>query len=135
MDVRAVLEHVEASGPEEEDAAAAVAYAAAMSLGLDEVALAGPLRRALLLLAAGGDPHRELDPDARAVRALGNELEVLVTDAELTAAYTSVHARARGLPRLEAAAAALAEDAEAARRALALALIGAELAEEADPAV
>jgi hypothetical protein len=134
MDLRAALEHVEASEPSEEDAAAAVAYAAAMWLGLDEVALAGPLRRALLLLAAGGDPHRELDPDARAVRALGDELEVLVSDAELTAAYASVQARARGLSRLEAAATALTADAEAARRALALALIGAELADQAHAA-
>ena len=124
MDLRAALEQVEAS---EADATAAVAFAAVMSLRLDEATLAGPLRRALLLLAAGGDPHRALTPDARAVRALADDLEGLVGDAELAAAFTSVHAGARGLPRIEAAAAELAADAVAARRALALALLGAEL--------
>ena len=123
MDLRAALEQVEAS-----EADATVAFAAVMSLRLDEATLAGPLRRALLLLAAGGDPHRALTPDARAVRALADDLEGLVGDAELAAAFTSVHAGARGLPRIEAAAAALAADAVAARRALALALLGAELA-------
>jgi hypothetical protein len=128
MDLRAALEHVEASGPSEADAGAAVAFAASLSLPLDEAALAGPLRRAVLLLAAGGDPHRALELDERAVRALADELEALVGDDEVAAAFASVHTRARGLPRLEAAAGALAADPAAARRALALAFLGAELA-------
>jgi hypothetical protein len=127
MDLRAALEHVEASGPSEADAAAAAAFAASLSLGLDEAALAGPLRRALLLLAAGGDPHRALDVDGRAVRALTDELEDLVGDDELAAAFASVHTRARGLPRIEAAAGDLAADPRRARGAVALALLGAEL--------
>ena len=128
MDLRVALEHVEASGPSEADAAAAAAFAASLSLPLEDDALAGPLRRALLLLAAGGDPHRALGADARAVRALAEDLEALVSDDELAAAFGSVHTRARGLPRIEAAATALAADAAAARHALALALLGAELA-------
>jgi hypothetical protein len=128
MELRSALEQMEASGPSPADAAAAVAYAASLSLPLDEAALAGPLRRALLLLAAGGDPHRALDPDARAVRALADDLEGLVADAELAAAFASVHARARGLPALEAASAALVADPTAALRALALALLAAEVA-------
>ena len=134
MDLRAALEHVEASGPSEADAAAAVAFAATLSLPLDEAALAGPVRRALLLLAAGGDPHRSLNVDGRAVRALADDLEALVGDDELAAAFDSVHARARGLPRIEAAAADLAADPGRARGAVALALLGAELAgDEPDP--
>ena len=127
VNLRAALEHVEASEPSEADAAAAAAFAASMTLPLDEAALAGPLRRALLLLAAGGDPHRALDAGARAVRALADELEGLVGDEELAAAFASVHTRARGLPRIEAAAAALAADPATARRALALALLGTEV--------
>jgi len=128
MDLRAALEYVEASGPSDADAAAAVAFGASLSLRLDEAALAGPLRRALLLLAAGGDPHRALDVDGRAVRALAHDLEALVGDDELAAAFASVHARARGLPMIEAAAADLAADPGRARGAVALALLGAELA-------
>ena len=134
MDLRAALEHVEASGPSEADAAAAVAFGVSLSLPLDEAALAGPVRRALLLLATGGDPHRALDVDGRAVRALADELEALVGDDELAAAFGFVHARARGLPRIEAAAAGLAADPGRARSAVALALLGAELADDApDP--
>jgi hypothetical protein len=131
MDLRAALEHVEASGPWEAAAAAAAAFAASLSLPLDEAALAGPLRRALLVLAAGGDPHRALDVEARAVRALADDLEALVGDDELAAAFASVHTRARGLPRIEAAAAELAANPVQARSAVALALLGAELADDA----
>lgn len=134
MDLRAALEHVEASGPSEADAAAAVAFAASLSLPLDEAALAGPLRRAMLLLAAGGDPHRSLNVDGRAVRALADDLEPLVGNNELAAAFAFVLARARGLPRIETAAADLATDPGRARGAVALALLGAELAgDEPDP--
>ena len=136
MDLRAALEYVEASGPSDADAAAAVAFGASLSLRLDEAALAGPLRRALLLLAAGGDPHRALDVDSRAVRALSNDLEALVGDDELAAAFDSVHACARGLPVIEAAAAHLAADPGRARGAVALALLGVELgSDEPDPPV
>ncbi len=128
VDVRAALELVEASGPSEVDAAAAAAFAASLSLPLDDAALAGPLRRAMLLLAAGGDPHRALEVEGRAVRALAYELEALVGDEELAAAFGFVHARARGLPGIEAAAAGLAADPGRARGAVALALLGAELA-------
>ena len=111
-----------------------MAFGVSLSLRLDEAALAGPLRRALLLLAAGGDPHRTLDVDGRAVRALAGDLEALVGDDELAAAVAFVDARARGLPTIEAAAAALAADPGRARSAVALALLGAELADdEPDP--
>jgi hypothetical protein len=128
MNLRAALEHVEASGTAEADAAAAVAFAASISLGVEADVVAGPIRRALLLLAAGGDPHRALDADGRAVRSLADELEGLVSDDEVAAAFDAVRTRAHGLPTIEATAAALAADPAAGRRALALALLGAELA-------
>jgi hypothetical protein len=53
-----------------------LAWLAGRTLELDDDELRGPLRRALLLLAAGGDPTREdgLALDGRAVTALAEEL-------------------------------------------------------------
>ena len=53
-----------------------LAWLAGRTLELDEDELRGPLRRAMLLLAAGGDPAREagLALDGRAVTALAEEL-------------------------------------------------------------
>jgi hypothetical protein len=45
----------------------------AVEIGEDE--LRGAVRRSMLLLAAGGDPARELDLDGRAVTALADELD------------------------------------------------------------
>ena len=44
-----------------------LAYLAGQAIELDAEELNGARRRALLLVAAGGDPHRELDVDDRAV--------------------------------------------------------------------
>jgi hypothetical protein len=53
-----------------------LAWLAGRALELDEDELRGPIRRAMLLLAAGGDPTREegLALDGRAVTALAEEL-------------------------------------------------------------
>jgi hypothetical protein len=69
--VLAMLEHVSA----ESDVRPALALLAAPELDLDGTELQPALRRALLLLAAGGDPHRDLELDGRAVQALATELE------------------------------------------------------------
>ena len=42
---------------------------------LDEAELNGAVRRAELLLAAGGDPHRALDPFGRAATSLADDLD------------------------------------------------------------
>ena len=52
-----------------------VAWLAGREVSLDEDELRGALRRSLLLLASGGDPHRELELDGRAVTALADELD------------------------------------------------------------
>ena len=51
-----------------------LAYVAGQALELDDEELNGARRRALLLVAAGGDPHRELGVDDRAVKALAADL-------------------------------------------------------------
>ncbi|HEV7639676.1 MAG TPA: hypothetical protein VGO39_02265, partial [Gaiellaceae bacterium] len=51
-----------------------LAYIAGQAVEIDEGDLNGGRRRALLLAAAGGDPHRDLDVDDRAVKALAADL-------------------------------------------------------------
>ena len=53
-----------------------LAWLAGRALELDEDELRGPIRRSMLLLAAGGDPARDdaLALDGRAVTALAEEL-------------------------------------------------------------
>src|SRR5881275_1955976 len=51
-----------------------LAYIAGQGVEIDEADLNGARRRALLLVAAGGDPHRELTVDDRAVKALALDL-------------------------------------------------------------
>src|SRR4051794_25653915 len=51
-----------------------LAYIAGQQVEIDDQDLNGARRRALLLVAAGGDPHRELAVDDRAVKALAADL-------------------------------------------------------------
>lgn len=64
-----------------------LAWLAGRELGLDEDELRGPIRRSMLLLAAGGDPTRDdaLAFDSRAVTALAAELYTEERAARLTA--------------------------------------------------
>ena len=52
-----------------------LAWLAGRAVEVDEDERRGAVRRSLLLLAAGGDPTRELDLDGRAVTALADELD------------------------------------------------------------
>src|SRR5204862_3392165 len=63
-DVLARLERGELGNPE-----AVLAYLAGDEVDLPDAELSEARRRALLLVAAGGDPHRELGVDDRAVKA------------------------------------------------------------------
>jgi hypothetical protein len=84
-------------------------------------------RRALLLLAAGGDPTRELDPAGRAVRALAEDLDAPARREQLRAALAALRADAAGLPAVTGAVDALLADADAAWRWYAAALLADEL--------
>ena len=57
------------------DELVALVWLAGREVPLDEDELRGALRRSLLLLASGGDPHRGLELDGRAVAALADELD------------------------------------------------------------
>lgn len=94
-----------------------LAYAAGLSIDLGEDA-PGATRRAVLLLAAGGDPRRGLDLEGRAVTALAAELDEPSRRAELAAGLAALAEAAGGLPAADAVA-RLAADPELAWRAFA----------------
>src|SRR6185312_17437903 len=71
-DARQLLEAIESGAVG--DPPTVLAWAAGRRLELPAEELNQALRRALLLLAAGGDPHRELGVDDRAVKALAVDL-------------------------------------------------------------
>jgi hypothetical protein len=104
-----------------------LAYLAGRSVELDEAELNGARRRALLLVAAGGDPHRELGVDDRAVKALAADLHTQERRDELARAIDALVLRVRDLPVAREAALFLAGDVELAWRLLALALLAEEL--------
>ena len=88
------------------DALPVLAYAAGIEIDLGDDAH-GATRRALLLLAAGGDPHRGLDLNGRAIRALAEELDDPGRRVQLGAGLVRLQQQARGLPRIEQALDAL----------------------------
>ena len=110
--------------------AATLAFVAGARVDLHEAELHGARRRALLLLAATGDPQRELDPEGRAVTALAAELEGARRREQLEAGLRALRSEARGLELVEAALAALVSDSERAWRLFALALLAEELGDD-----
>ena len=125
---RALLERLEhAAEAEEESLLAPLAFLAAQELDLDQQELAAARRRALLVLAAGGDPHRELEPDGRAVRTLADDLHDPELRARLRAALRALQVEARGLPHVGAAADTPASDEDLAWRWVACALLAEEV--------
>jgi hypothetical protein len=102
----------------------------AMPLSEDEVSPA--LRRALLVLAAGGDPHRELELDGPAVTGFAEDVDSPERRSQLQTALRELHANAEGLPRAAYLLEALLDDDELAWRSLAVALLAEELDEDDD---
>jgi hypothetical protein len=88
----------------------------------------GPaLRRAMLLLAAGGDPHRELELDGRAVTALAAELDRPERRAQVSHGLEALRPEAAALPKVAPALDELLLDATLAWQAYACALLADEL--------
>jgi hypothetical protein len=85
-----------------------LAFLAAASLEADERELNAARRRAMLVLAAGGDPHRHLDRDARAVRSLADELRVVAPG--LVAALEVLEEHTAGLTGLAGALRSMRSD-------------------------
>jgi hypothetical protein len=129
-DVAALLASVEAG--ELGDPLPVLAYVAGLGVDLPEDELARARRRSLLVLAAGGDPHRELEVDAPAVKSLASDLFEVERRAQLAAAIDELVLAAHDLPRTREAALFLAADVDLAWRLLALALLAEEIGDEDD---
>ena len=125
-DVLARLERGELGNRE-----AVLAYLAGDAVELPDAELSEARRRALLLLATGGDPHRELGVDDRAVKALAADLWSEERRSRLTSGLDRLALRAKELPLVRESVLVLAADVDLAWRLYALSLLAEELAEEA----
>jgi hypothetical protein len=104
-----------------------LAYVAGQAIEIGDEELNGARRRALLLLAAGGDPHREIGVDDRAVKAIAADLYTEDRRGELARAIDALVVRVRDLPTTREAAIFLAGDVDLAWRLLALGLLAEDL--------
>jgi hypothetical protein len=95
---------------------------------IDEAELNAARRRAMFVLASGGDPHRDLGLDSVAAERLADELDTPERRAQLAAALDDLPAD--DLPAVSAAAESLRADPELAWRSFALCLLADELADE-----
>lgn len=125
----AQLERRLAEGAEEvlAEALVGLAFAAAAELGIPEHERRGAGRRALVLLATGGDLGRGLDLDGRAVTALATELATPERLAGLQVGLARLRAEAGGLPHVSEALRGLSETPDIAWRAYAAAVLAEEL--------
>lgn len=105
-----------------------LAYIAGQAVELDENELNAARRRALLLVATGGDPHRELDVDDRAVKAVAADLYTEDRREQLARSIDALVLRVRDLPTAREAALFLAGDVELAWRLFGFGLLAEELA-------
>lgn len=109
-----------------------LAFLAGRRVAVDEDVLRGARRRAVQLLAAGGDPFRGLDLDGRAVRALAADLDRAERRAELGRALAELRSQADGLPLVTGRLEALEREPDRAWRWFACALLAEELADNGD---
>jgi hypothetical protein len=82
----------------------------------------------MFVLAAGGDPHRDVGPDSVAAERLAGELDTPERRAQLADALAELPTE--DLPTVGAAVESLRADPELAWRSFALSLLADELAEE-----
>jgi hypothetical protein len=105
-----------------------LAYIAGQSVEIDDEDLNGGRRRALLLVAAGGDPHRDLNVDDRAVKALSADLYTDERREQLGRSIDALVLQVRERPVAREAALFLAADVDLAWRLFSLSLLAEELA-------
>jgi hypothetical protein len=124
------LELLELSGFDEDapELLVSLAWLAIEDVRVDEAELRAARRRAMLVLAAGGDPHRDVGTATPAVERLADELDTPERRALLHEALAAVDAS--GLPTVQKALQILLDDRELAWRLFALAHVADELSEE-----
>lgn len=123
------LDELEAllAGADEATAVVTVASVAGRELELDRDELHGAGRRALLVLAAGGDPSRGLDLDGPAVIGLANELDAQERRDELEDGLFRLLEDAKGLPHVSEAVRGLLAARDLAWRAYVCSLLAEQL--------
>ena len=131
-EIRARLEELEASGldPQSSELLVVLCWLVQDRLAIDEDELNGARRRAMFVLAAGGDPHRDVDLDSVAAERLAGELDTPGRRARLADALGELPAD--DLPSVTAAVESLRADPALAWRSFALSLLADEIADE-DP--
>lgn len=107
-----------------------LASVAGAHIPVDEGEAQAASRRALLLLAAGGDPSRGLALDGRAVTALADDLDRPERRAVLAGGLEGIRADAAGLPHVSEAVRGLVDAPDVAWRAYACSLLAETLGED-----
>jgi hypothetical protein len=128
--MRARLEELERSGldPRSSELLVVLCWLVRNEVAIGEAELNAAGRRAMFVLAAGGDPHREVGLDSVAAERLADELDTPERRAELAAALDELPTD--GLPAIAAAVESLRSEPELAWRSFALSLLADELAED-----
>ena len=124
------LEELEAAGFDATsgELLVSLAWLVCGSVPIEEEELKAARRRAMFVLAAGGDPHRELDLNSIAAERLAGELDAPERRLALARALTELDT-AR-LPNVSAGVAALQAEPDLAWRSFGLALLADQLADE-----
>jgi hypothetical protein len=127
---RARLEELERSGlePRASELLVVLCWLVKDDITIEEPELNAARRRAMFVLAAGGDPHRDAGLDSVAAERLADELDTPERRRQLVAALGELPAD--DLPAVAAAAESLRADPELAWRSFALSLLADELADE-----
>jgi hypothetical protein len=105
-------------------------FFAGRGIAVDQDELNAAVRRAELLLAAGGDPHRPLDPFGRAATALADDLDAPERRSQLRAGLESLRDEVGGLRGARESLTLLLSDDDLAWNAYATSLLAEALAEE-----
>ena len=128
--IRARLEELERSGldPRSGELLVILCWLAKDHVAIDESELNAARRRAMFVLAAGGDPHRDLGLDSIAAERLADELDTPQRRAQLATALDDLPVD--DLPAVAAAVESLRGDADLTWRSFALSLLADELADE-----
>jgi hypothetical protein len=127
---RSRLEALEAAGyePRSGELLVALVWLVLGELPIADDELNASRRRAMFILAAGGDPHRDLDLNTVAAERLAGELDSPERRQALHDALGALEVES--LPAVQDGLSALQADAELAWRCLGLALLADELADE-----
>jgi hypothetical protein len=125
--LRSVLELVERRLEAGERGEPLLAFVAGGKVDIGEDELRSARRRAMLVLAAGGDPRRELEIDSRAVLVLAQELDSPERRGALRSGLGDLRAHAGGLQLVSRLLDELEGDLDVAWRAFAWSLLAEEL--------